>query len=48
MIVVLAKLFLFVPVSAGQQTNVQRAKEYGILLDEVTDISVQEMLLTFV
>lgn len=29
-------------------TNVQRAKAYGILLDEVTDISVQEMLLTFV
>ena len=29
-------------------TNVQHAKAYGILLDEVTDISVQEMLLAFV
>lgn len=29
-------------------TNVQHAKAYGILLDGVTDISVQEMLLAFV
>ena len=29
-------------------TNVRHARAYGILLDEVTDISVQEMLLAFI
>lgn len=29
-------------------TNVRRARAFGILLDEVTDISVQEMLLAFI